>query len=449
VDILSKKQKKILLFQLAPVISYTHTMITKIIPQQIKNLKHYFVAMHYCRKYKNPSKKMTVIGVTGSDGKTTTSNIIYTILKDAGLKAGVISTISVKTDKQEFPLDFHVTNPAPKDLQKILHTMLNEGVEYVVLETTSHGLDQFRVAGIKYDFAVFTNVTHEHLDYHKTYENYLKTKAKLIRYTSKEGTIVLNQDDQSFKYLNDLATALDKKVITYGFSKSANIQAEEFVKEKKKFMDFTVKVGEKFATLTTNLRGRYNISNILAAISVANEFQIPIEKVSKSLINLPQLEGRWEIIQEKPFEVVVDFAHTPNSLENVLKRGDQSKNKNGKLIVVFGCAGKRDKSKRPKMGAIAAKYANRIILTAEDPRGESIEKINNQIINGIKETPYERDLEYISIPDRETAIRDAIKKAQKGDLVLITGKGHEKSMNLDGKKELPWNEKEIVKKILN
>lgn len=423
-------------------------MSTKIIPQQIKNLKHYLTAKYYCKKYGNPSKKLKIIGVTGSDGKTTTSNIIYTILKSAGFKVGLISTISVKTIEKEFPLDFHVTNPAPKDLQRILKIMLEEGIEYVVLETTSHGLDQFRVAGINYDFAVFTNVTHEHLDYHKTYENYLKTKGKLIRHTNKEGHTIINQDDQSFKYLSDLATALERKITTYGFSKSAHIQADEFVTDGNKHMNFSLKLGESTENFSTNLKGRYNIANIMAAIGVALELGVSIKKIKKAILNIPQLEGRWEIVKEKPFEIIIDFAHTPNSLENVLKRGDQIKKKGKNLIIVFGCAGKRDKTKRPKMGAISAQYANKIILTAEDPRGESVEKINNQIIDGIKEVQANKEIEYFSIPDREQAIKKAIDIAQKGDVILITGKGHEKSMNIDGRKELPWNEKEIVLNLL-
>ncbi len=417
-----------------------------LIPQQIKNLKHYITAIFFCKRYGNPSKKLKIIGVTGSDGKTTTANIIYALLKNAGLKVGIISTLNVKTQDKEFHLDFHVTNPAPKDLQKILRLMVDEGLEYVILETTSHGLDQFRVAGIKYEYAVYTNVTHEHLDYHKTYENYLKTKSKLINHTSKQGTVIINKDDQSFKTLFDLATNLERKIYTYGFSQSSDIQADEFVKEEKN-MEFSLKIKNRFEKFQTNMKGRYNIYNIMASITVALDLKIPVKKIKEGLLEIPTLEGRWEVIKEKPYQVVVDFAHTPNALENVLKRGDQIRKKGKKLIVVFGCAGKRDTTKRPKMGAVSGKYADKIILTAEDPRGESVESINKEIIEGIKETQKE-ETEYFSIPDREQAIKKALEIAKKGDIVIMTGKGHEKSMNLDGKEELPWNEKEIILKLL-
>jgi UDP-N-acetylmuramoyl-L-alanyl-D-glutamate--2,6-diaminopimelate ligase len=422
-------------------------MITNFIPQKIKNLKHYFVAHFYNNKYLHPSRKLQVIGVTGSDGKTTTANLIYLLLKSAGLKVGLISTINVKTDTKEFPLAFHVTNPPPQDLQKFLHMMVKEGLEYVVLETTSHGLDQHRVAGIDYTFATYTNVSHEHLDYHKTYENYLKTKGKLIRHTKKEGIVILNKDDQSFNYLFDLATVLERKIITYGFDKNADMKADEYVTEDE-YMNFKIDFQDKIHSLSTNLKGRYNISNIMAAIAVATELGVKMKDVKKALKKVPQLEGRWEVIKQKPYQVIIDFAHTPNALENALKRGDSIKKKGANLIVVFGCAGKRDNFKRPKMGKVAAKYADITILTAEDPRGEDIEEINKQIIEGFQASQHGPNKKYFSIPNRKAAIKKALNITTKDDIVIITGKGHEKSMNLDGKKELPWDDKQITLKLL-
>jgi UDP-N-acetylmuramoyl-L-alanyl-D-glutamate--2,6-diaminopimelate ligase len=422
-------------------------MIKNLIPQRVKNVKHFFIAHFYNLRFRKPSKKLKVIGVTGTDGKTTTSIILYTMLKLSGKKVGLISTINAKIDKKEYPLAFHVTNPDPKDLQNFLKMMVDSGLEYAVLETTSHGLDQYRVAGINYEFAVYTNVTHEHLDYHKTYENYLGTKAKLISYTKKDGTVILNRDDESFSYLSDLSNKLERKTITYGFSKNSDILADEIITEKK-YMNFAIKVKKKEYKLKSNLKGRYNVSNIMASIAVALELGIPMKDIKKHITQIPQLEGRWEVLQEKPFKVVVDFAHTPNSLENVLKRGDLFKTKNSNLIVVFGCAGKRDYSKRPKMGKIAGQYADKIILTAEDPRGEDVEKINAEIFEGIQSTPKGYEREYHSVPDRKEAIEKAINLAQKDDTIIITGKGHEKSMNLNGREELPWDEKKVTQSIL-
>ncbi len=422
-------------------------MINSLIPQRLKNFKHFLTAQYYHIRYSKPSKKLKVIGVTGTDGKTTTANLIHAILKQSNKKVGIISTLNAQIGDEKYPLDFHVTNPHPKDLQKFLKLMVDRGLDYAILETTSHGLDQHRVAGISYEYAVFTNVTHEHLDYHRTYENYLKTKSKLIHLTKEKGKVILNKDDGSFNYLFDLASNLERKVLSYGFTQNVDIKGDDLVKEDK-YMKFSLKIGKEVYQLKTNLKGRYNISNIMAAVAVAQDLKIPAKDIKKTLVQVPQLEGRWEELQNKPFRVIVDFAHTPNSLDNALKRGELLKEKGGNLIVVFGCAGKRDYEKRPKMGNIAAEHADKIILTAEDPRGEDIEKINNETLEGIKSNVHGHKREYYSIHDRKEAIKKALEIAQKEDIIIITGKGHEKSMNLDGKNELPWDDKEITLELL-
>lgn len=418
-----------------------------IVPQSIKNIKHFMTARFFHLLYGRPSSKLKIIGVTGTDGKTTTSNIIYEIMKASGKKVGLISTINAKIGEEEFPLSFHVTNPSPKDLQKYLSLMVKNKIEYVVLETTSHGLDQHRVEGIHYIAAVYTNITHEHLDYHKTYENYMKTKGKLIKKTRNDGFIVLNKDDKAFDYLFSLSNDLERKVITYGFSKGADIHADELVSEHK-LMHFALKIQGKTHRFKTSLKGRYNVSNIMAGIATTHQLGIDMKTIKDTLENMPQLEGRWEILQEKPFSVIVDFAHTPNALEHVLIRASNSKAKNKKLIVVFGCAGKRDKSKRPLMGRVAANLADTIILTAEDPRGEDVLQINREIEDGAKRIIGGERKEIFSIPDREQAIVKAILRASKGDIIVITGKGHERSMNIDGKNEIPWSDKNITLKYL-
>ncbi len=418
-------------------------MTKKIVPQKIKNIKHYFTALFYCKKYKNPAKKLKIIGVTGSDGKTTTANIIYEILKKKGLKVGIISTINVKTKEKEFDLDFHVTNPSPKDLHKFLDIMVKEEIEYLVLETTSHGLDQYRVKGIEFDFAIFTNVTKEHLDYHKTYEKYLKAKGKLISYTKKNGVVILNKDDNSYRYLSRLAEKKRKRVITYGIKKEAIISAKE-IKEEKEGMNFFFISDKENYNVRTNINGTYNVYNILGSIAVATEIKVEKDIIGSALLEIPQIEGRWDVVQRDPFYLVVDFAHTPSGLENVLRKCNKIKREGARVIVLFGCAGERDIEKRPKMGSISARYADIVILTAEDPRGERVEKINSEIIEGIKNE--DRKIDYFSITERRDAIRKALRLAKEGDIVLFTGKGSEKSINMDGKNELPWDEKEIAKK---
>ncbi len=421
--------------------------IREIVPQNIKNLKHLFVSKYYSWRYDHPSRKLKVIGVTGTDGKTTTSNLIYTILREAGYKVGLVTTIDAKIGKEVVPTGFHVTTPSPKELQYFLKLMVERGLEYVVLETTSHALDQYRVGGIEYDFAVYTNVTHEHLDYHKTYDNYLRTKARLMKQVRKGGFAILNRDDQSFDQLYEIAHDYPVKVIRYGFKKDTDVQAEDFNKDKN-INHFLVKYEDKEFDVRMKLLGGYNAYNALAAISVALESDIPTKTIVHALESFQSLEGRWEVMQNKPFQVIVDFAHTPNALEKALEVARTQVDSDHEVIVVFGCAGKRDVDKRPMMGEAAGRLADKVILTAEDPRGEDVVSINNQIASGMVDSGKRINKELFSIPDRARAIYKAIELARPGDLVVITGKGHEKSLNIDGVNEIPWSDQEVVKKIL-
>lgn len=426
--------------------------ISKLVPQTIKNLGHRVEAAVFNSIYHYPSKKLTIIGVTGTDGKTTTSTMIYEILKQAGKKVGMITTLKAQILDKEYPVGFHVTTPSPKLLQKFLKDMFESGLEYVVLETTSHGLDQYRVGGINYSAAIFTNITKEHLDYHKTYEKYLLAKSRLINQTKKDGFCVLNKDDHSFEKLREIAIEKNIPIISYGIDNDANVKA--LITDNKASPNiFTIETEiypeAKGKTMKLNVPGKYNVSNALAAITTALRFNIDIESIQKALENLPIPEGRWEIIKEKPFRVVVDFAHTPNALEKMLEYAKTEVSADGKIVLVFGCAGLRDFYKRPMMGEIAGRLADIVIITSEDPRTENIADINKAIESGLlKNSGRKLDENYFIIPDRKKAIKQAIDLAKKGDLVITSGKGHEKSMNLDGKKELPWNEQAIVRKIL-
>lgn len=422
--------------------------LKKLIPQNLRNYKHFLTSVYYNLAYGRPSAKLKVIGVTGTDGKTTTSNMIYEILNQAGKKAGLISTINAKFAGKEYPTGFHVTTPSPKLLQQFLKEMVDNEIEYVVLETTSHALDQHRVGGIKYDVAVYTNITHEHLDYHKTYDNYLQTKAKLMSLLKPDGVAVINRDDSSYNKLYEIAKTQTNKVIRYGFSEGVEVFAKDYNGDRKinHFM-VNAKSGEKF-DIRLRLLGGYNAYNALAAISATLNLGVNPKSIVKALEKMQSLEGRWEVMQERPFKVIVDFAHTPNALEKALTLARNQTDQEHDVIVVFGTAGERDRGKRPLMGEVAAKLANKVILTAEDPRTESVENINKEIMQGFKGYEMKVNRDFFSIPDRGVAIQKALEIARPGDLIVITGKGHEKSMNLDGKSEIPWSDQEVVKTLL-
>jgi len=408
--------------------------------QDIKNVYHFFIAVLVNIWYGFPSRGLVVIGVTGTDGKTTTTSIIYHILKNSGYNASMISSVGAKINGKDFDIGFHVTTASPFKLQRFIKKAKegigNNGKNFLVLETTSHALDQYRVLGIDFEVSVLTNITDEHLDYHKTYQNYVKTKAKLFKKTKFS---ILNKDDKSYKIITNLINTKNKKTkkITYAIEEDA---------------DYTLK---KFP-VETKLETTFNKYNILAAISACKALGIDDEKIRNGIKTFTLPIGRVEEVYKKEFTVIVDFAHTPNSIENVLSALNKKAKK--RLIHVFGSAGERDNLKRPKMGEASSKYSDIIILTAEDPRSESVDKINEQIEGGIsskfkflnysdyKDKTKNKKI-YFKINDRQEAISFAISIAKRGDLIILTGKSHEKSMNL-GKGEEPWSEYEAVKKGL-
>jgi len=387
--------------------------------QKTKNLYHLGIAIISNAWFRFPSKKLTVIGVTGTDGKTTTTSLIYHILHIAGFNASMVSSVGAVIGGKNYDVGFHVTTPSSFSLQRFLNKAVIDGKNskpnFLVLETTSHALDQYRVFGIKFDVGVLTNVTHEHLDYHKTYENYLKAKAKLLKMSE---TAVINKDDESYVFLNKIK---NKRLITYGLNKSADVNPQVF-------------------PFKTDLIGEYNQYNVLAAISVCRALGVEDSLIRKGIESFTAPKGRGDIVYKKDFTVMIDFAHTPNSIEQILKA--IRPNVRNKIIHVFGSAGARDESKRPLMGEMSSKYADVLILTAEDPRKEPVEKIMNEIESGIN-----KKLEILRIPDRKKAIKTAIEMAKKGDFILITGKSHEKSMNY-GHGEVAWDEYKAVREAL-
>lgn len=394
--------------------------------QKIKNIFHLFKAILANIYYHFPSQRLKVIGVTGTDGKTTTTHLIYHILKSAGKKVSMISTVYAKIGDREFDTGFHVTTPDVFLLQKLLSESVKNGDEYFVLETTSHALDQNRVWGIKYEIGVITNITHEHLDYHQTYEEYVKAKIKLLK--AAKIRLVNEEDKKSYRLI-----------------KNSKLKIQIYNSKLK---------------ILTQIKGltKFNRQNYSAAYYVCKALGLTENQILRGMLTFKLPPGRMELVYDGSFKVIVDFAHTPNAFTQILPEIKKKYLRTGgKLIHVFGSAGLRDFSKRPLMGEVSGKFADKIILTEEDYRTEDLYKICQQIAIGvarqgfkwINEKFFEQsdDKTYTIITNRQKAINKAIKIARKGDVILITGKAHEKSL-CRGKKEYRWSEYQAVESAL-
>lgn len=389
--------------------------------QKIKNIYHFFVAILANIVYFFPGKKLIIVGVTGTDGKTTTVNLIYHILKENKMQASMLTSIGAFVGKKEYETGYHVTTPSSFSLQKILRSAVKSGSNYFILEVTSHGLDQYRTLGIPFKIGVMTNVTSEHLDYHKTFDNYIKAKEKLLKIAE---IAVVNRDDGSYTLLSEAKNLKSNgSWITYGFSESADVNLKNFKFESKSII------------------GNFNKYNVLAAAAVCRKLGIKDEEIQKAIKTFKMPLGRLDFVYDEDFAVIIDFAHTPNAFDQLL--GALREKTTGRLIHVFGSAGERDHAKRPFMGEASSKYADIIFLTAEDPRTEDVNKIIDEIESGIKK----KDAKVFKLADRKDAIEAAIEMAGKGDLVLITGKGHEKSMTF-GKNDIPWDEHRTVESAI-
>jgi len=404
-----------------------------------------FLSYHWLRGvlavliYRYPARDLYVIGVTGTDGKTTTVHLIFAVLRAAGLPVSLISTTgAIIHGRENAPLGLHVTTPNPFELQKFLRQAREAGSKYIVLETTSHGLAQHRVIGCNFRVGVVTNITHEHLDYHKTWKRYFQAKAKLLRRVE---TSILNRDDPAYARTRGRAHG---QVVSYGLSPEADLTAVDVVLD----VDGTVfTIPSLDVTVNTRFLGAYNVQNMLAAAAVGLQLGVSPAHIVQALEEAVPPPGRLEPVEaDKPFTVFVDFAHTSNSLENMLKMLREVTQKH--LIVVFGCAGERDVEKRRPMGASAGRYCDFTVLTAEDPRTENLEDILDQIAAGCEAEGAVLQQSYFRIPDRTEAIRFAIQElARPGDVVVTTGKAHEQSMCF-GTTEYPWDEFVAVRAAL-
>jgi UDP-N-acetylmuramoyl-L-alanyl-D-glutamate--2,6-diaminopimelate ligase len=415
-----------------------------LVPNSRQALAHLAAAFHGY-----PARQLRVIGVTGTDGKTTTVNLIQANLAAAGRETGMISTVNALIGDEYYDTGLHVTTPDAPDVQRYLAQMVAAGTEYAILESTSHGLAQHRVTACEYDVAVVTNITREHLDYHGTYEEYRAAKARLFhdlstsfRKPDTPKVSILNADDSSFGYLR--AIPADRH-LTYGLTNPADVTARDIVPSPEATR-FTAQTPRGDLAVFSPLVGFFNLYNILAAIAVGISQEIPLGAMQEGIASVTGVVGRMERIDlGQEFTAIVDFAHTPNSLERALEtaRGLTQ----GEVIVVFGCAGLRDAAKRPIMGEIAGRLADRVVITAEDPRTESLDDIMAHIALGCEKAGKREGEHYWRIGDRGEAIEFAIKMAQAGDLVIVTGKGHERSMCF-GTTEYPWSDHKAVRTAL-
>ena len=381
----------------------------------------------------HPSRKLKTIAVTGTDGKTTTSHLLGAILNRAGIETEILSTISVP--------GLHTTTPPAPILQKLLAEAVEKGKKSAVVEVTSHGIAQERIAGTKFEAALLTNVTPEHLDYHETFERYRDTKARLFNSVP---LAILNRDDPSFEVFS---RASKGKVISYGVSDSKNDFSARNIKGSPFGNRFLLKRGRESIEVAIPLPGEYNVQNALAAAAAASVIGgVSLAEIRDALAEFDPkvLVGRFERVKEIPnFSVFVDFAHTPAALAKVLNHAALTKPAASRLLVVFGAAGERDRVKRPEMGAIAARTADLAVLTSEDPRSEDPGTIIDEIASGCFSEGAVEGRNFVRVPDRRQAIHFALKSARPGDTILLLGKGHETTMAIKGT-EHPWSDRKVA-----
>ena len=404
----------------------------------IKNLKikrraiATLAALHY---YGNPSEKLKIIGVTGTNGKTTTATLLYKIATELGYKAGLIGTVeNIIVDKKIPTIN---TTPGPMVLNQLLSEMVEKGVEYVFMEVSSHGIDQKRIAGINFVGGVFTNLTHDHLDYHKSFENYFLAKKKFFQSLTKDVFALSNSDDEHGKAIIE---GIKANKYFYGFT-----DAEDFHAEIKKLdfdgIDFKIN-GED---VKSKLLGKFNAYNLLAVWSTSKLLGFDMEKVKKILENIEPPKGRFDhFLSANGVLGIVDFAHTPDALEKILLTIKDFKSENSKVIAVFGCGGDRDPLKRRIMGKIGASLSDIAIFTSDNPRSEDPDKIIAEMKTDLSMTDSKK---VMIISNRHQAIEEAVKLAQKGDIILLAGKGHESYQEIKGVKH-HFNDMEELKNNL-
>ena len=406
-----------------------------------------------CAFYDYPTRHLHTTGVTGTDGKTTTCNLISKILETAGWQTGLMTTANFRIRAHEWENATRQSTLEALEVQQLLRRMLNEGVTRAIIEATSHGLELHRVRGCDFDVGVVTNITHEHLDFHRNLDNYRRAKARLFEMldpTRDKGldrrdmhpVAILNRDDVSFEVLKPYCRV---PILDYGIDTPAAVRAVD-VELHAHSTRFRVLLPGTEMLVETQLVGRFNVSNCLAAIATAYSQGVKPAEIAQALAAVEGITGRMERISEgQPFTVIVDYAHTPDSLEKVLVTLRPLTA--GKLMVVFGSAGERDIQKRPIMGRIAAQMTDFFVITDEDPREEDRFQILREIASGAEAVGKREGQDFLCIADRTQAIAAAFAQAQAGDTVLLAGKGHEQSIFL-GTEKLPWDDRKVAREEL-
>ena len=411
------------------------------IPQVVVASTRHKIADIADRFYSSPSKGINLIGITGTNGKTTVTHLIQKIFEENNEKCALIGTLGYKLSSNGEYRDAKHTTPQAPELQATLRMIKDvEKIDNVVMEVSSHALEQNRVGGCRFNGAVFTNLTQDHLDYHITMDNYFKAKALLFEHLTEGDFAVINADDEyGDRFISVVPEGV--KVLTYGVRQQSDVMARN-INFSLNGAEFTLVANAKEHKVNLHMNGMFSVYNVLAAVTAALAIGIDIETAIKALQNVKGVAGRFEVVVKKPL-VIVDYAHTPDGLENVLKSAREITPEDGKLICLFGCGGDRDATKRPKMGAIAEKLADKIVITSDNPRSEDPQTIITDIIAGLKSVNTES---VIVEPDRGTAIGLLKSIANNNDVVVIAGKGHEDYQILKDK-TIHFDDREEARKV--
>ncbi len=427
--------------------------LKKIIPERLVLQYHKINTIRASRKYNFPSEKMIMIGITGTKGKTTTANFIWSVLQSANIKCGLIGTANIKIGEKEELNKYHMTMPSSKIIQMLLSKMVDSGCSVCVMEVTSEGIKQYRHKGINFDFAVFTNLTPEHLPSHNnSFEQYKTTKQTLFKELCSNKhknilgqkilkTIIANNDSSHF---NDFLKFEAEQKVTFSINNSSDFQAKK-ISENQQNVIFTL--NDKKYSL--NILGGFNVYNALPAIIIGEKLGIKYKTIKEGLQCLTLIPGRMENIKKgQNFKVIVDYAHEKVSMTAVTETAKKMIGKSGKIIVLLGAeGGGRDKAKRAQMGEIVAKNCDFVVVSNVDPYEDDPREIIEDIVRACEKFGKTREKDLFAIEDREEGIKKALSLAKTGDIVLITGKGAEQSITIDGKK-YSWDDRRVVKKLL-